>query len=95
MFKILPALYERVADMIIDSIGRSDYLSESLEFEFEDVECRLVFSAIIYRQRLSLPEGECDVIDDVVPVWWEFHTVFEEGERLNDFSFSELRRYFK
>ena len=28
---------------------------------------------------------------DLVPVWWEFHTVGSDGEALNDFSFSEVR----
>ena len=26
-------------------------------------------------------------------VWWEFHTVGDEGECLNDFSFAEMTRY--
>ena len=34
-----------------------------------------------------------DRIDDLVPVWWEFHTSDQAGERPNDFSFSELKEY--
>ncbi|MFR9128907.1 MAG: hypothetical protein ACLVJK_02600 [Alistipes putredinis] len=40
-----------------------------------------------------LPEGDADRIDDLVPVWWEFHTSDQAGERPNDFSFSELKEY--
>ena len=36
-------------------------------------------------------EGDRDVIADLVPVWWEFHTTGDGGEVLNDFSFSDLR----
>lgn len=41
-----------------------------------------------------MPEGESEVLSDMVPVWWEFRTVTEEGEVINDFSFGELRKYF-
>ena len=34
-----------------------------------------------------------DIIDNIVPVWWEFHTVTEEGEVINDFDFAELKEY--
>ncbi len=42
---------------------------------------------------MSLPEGDEERIADLVPVWWEFHTVAPEGEVLNDFSFNVLRDY--
>ena len=45
----------------------------------------------LYRRRERLPEGDRDAIADLVPVWWEFHTVGSDGEALNDFSFSEVR----
>ena len=50
-------------------------------------------SVIVYRRVERLPEGDRDVIADLVPVWWEFHTADDGGEVLNDFSFSELRAY--
>lgn len=45
---------------------------------------------IVYRQRISAPDGQADVISRLVPVWWEFHTAFDGVEHLNDFSFEEL-----
>ena len=41
--------------------------------------------------RLAEAIGDRDAIADLVPVWWEFHTVGSDGEALNDFSFSEVR----
>jgi hypothetical protein len=41
-----------------------------------------------------MPEGRTRPISDLVPVWWEFHTADCDAERLNDFSFSELRARF-
>ena len=94
MFCVTPEIYGRVAEIIADRLGRTDYLSEDFEFEADGVLCRLLFSAVVYRKRLYVPEGEFDVLSDLVPVWWEFHTFDAEGEMLNDFSFNELRQYF-
>ena len=94
MYDVSSVIYGKVAEMIIERVGRSDYLSERLEFEVDGIQCRFLFSAIAYRRRLYLPEGECDWLSDLVPVWWEFHTFDCEGEVLNDFSFNELRQYF-
>lgn len=94
MFCVTPEIYGRVAEIIVDRLGQTDYLSENFEFEADGVLCRLLFSAVVYRKRLYVPEGEFDVLSDLVPVWWEFHTFDAEGEMLNDFSFKELRQYF-
>ncbi len=57
------------------------------------VEWRLVLSAIVYRRTEQLPEGARRPIADVVPVWWEFHTVGADGPVSNNFSFSELKPF--
>ncbi len=94
MYNISSALYNEVAVRLTERIGRNGYFSGSLAFESADVECRLVLSAVVYHDREVMPEGETHTISDLVPVWWEFHTVTEEGEIINDFSFGELRKYF-
>jgi hypothetical protein len=57
------------------------------------VEWRLTLTAIIYRRNETLPEGVRRPVSDVVPVWWEFHTVSEQGDVPNDFSFAEFKPY--
>lgn len=94
VYNISPALYNEVAEHLTECVGRNGYFSGSPEFSSNGVECRLVLSAVVYRRRESMPEGEREVISDMVPVWWEFHTVTDEGEVMNDFSFGELRKYF-
>lgn len=91
MYLITPELYDLATDLLVERIGRSDYFSGTVEFEYGDVECRLTVSLIIYRRIERLPEGDRDCIDDVVPVWWEFHTSTEGSEVPNGFSFSEIR----
>ena len=76
-----------------DAIGDRNYFSGVFGVCFsKGIACRLRTSVIVYRRTELLPEGTFEVIDDLVPVWWEFHTESDEaGEMLNDFSFGELR----
>ncbi|MBP3482969.1 MAG: hypothetical protein J6K28_06230 [Alistipes sp.] len=94
MYSISSQLYEETARRLRDAIGGRSYFSGSLDFVFEDTECRLTLSAVIYTSRREMPEGAITVIDDIVPVWWEFRTSDENGEMLNDFSFSALKELF-
>ena len=91
MYSVSSELYLEVAARLAEAIGGGSYFSGSLTFPFGDMECRLTASVIVYRQRISAPDGQADVISRLVPVWWEFHTVRSDGEALNDFSFSEVR----
>ena len=85
MYSVSPELYHEAAARLSDAIDGGNYFSGSLAF-------RLTASVIVYRGRLSLPEGGQHPVTDLVPVWWEFHTTQAGGEVLNDFDFSELKR---
>lgn len=93
-YSVSSALYRETAARLADAIDGGSYFSGSVRFDFDGMSCCLRASVIVYRRRESLPEGEFRPIVDLVPVWWEFHTVGEAGEVLNDFSFSELKAYF-
>ena len=93
IYSVSTELYLEVAARLAEAIGGGSYFSGSLSFAFGDTECRLTASVIVYRRGERRPEGDGDVIADLVPVWWEFHTAGDGGEVLNDFSFSELRAY--
>lgn len=95
MYDIPNQLYLEVADRLIARFGTSDYFSGTLSLDYDGVMCSLLLSAIIYRRRERCDEGERLLIADVVPVWWEFYTVGEQGEILNDFSFNVLRQYLR
>ena len=53
----------------------------------------MVASLIIYRKRVEMPEGVIEIIEDIVPVWWEFHTTIDGVELINDFDFSALKEF--
>ncbi len=93
MYCVSSELYDEVAARLCDAIGSGAYFSGTIEFPHADVACRLTASLLFYRRCEIWPEGERSCITDVIPVWWEFHTVMPEGEVLNDFSFSELKRW--
>lgn len=89
-YSVPSELYREVALRLSEAIGSGGYFSGTLAFVWGEAECRLTASVIVYRQRISAPDGQADVISRLVPVWWEFHTAFDGVEQLNDFSFEEL-----
>lgn len=95
MYDISDQLYIEVAEQLLSRLGQQDYFSGVLEFEHANVLCRMVVSVVIYRRCERREEGDVRLISDMVPVWWEFHTMLDSGEVLNDFSFNTLRKYLK
>lgn len=93
MYTVLSKVYLEAAECFIELSSHSEYYSGSFEFESDGVLCRMVLSAVIYRHTVKFPEGRLySLIDNIVPIWWEFHTTDEAGEQLNDFDFDEFRR---
>lgn len=93
MLEINGLIYEGVASALAEAIEGREYFNGSVEFDTEEVGTTLVATLIIYRRDERYPEGSCREAVDIVPVWWEFRTVQECGEVLNDFSFGELKKY--
>lgn len=93
-FEVPLELYDEIRTRLTEAVGDENYFSGTLAFPFGGIFCRLRTSVIVYRRTERLPEGTFSVIDDLVPVWWEFHIESDEaGEVLNDFSFDEVRRF--
>ena len=57
MYEITSRLYEETAERLCDAIGSGNYFTGSIEFNFEDTECRLTATVIVYRRHVELPEG--------------------------------------
>ncbi len=93
MIEITSEIYRAIAGRLKEEVGHADYFNGTVEFETEEFYSALTLTAIVYRRTETIPEGARRPVADIVPVWWEFSTVQECGEVLNDFSFSELKQY--
>lgn len=93
IYPVTHDLYRETARRLCDAIGASNYFSGSLLFTEGDMDCRLTTSVIVYRRTVLAPDGVSCPIDDLIPVWWEFHTCDASGEISNDFSFNEMKTY--
>ncbi len=93
MIDITIDLYHTIAARLREEIATSEWFNGSIAITIGDLDCRLVLTAIVYRRDELLPEGPRRPVDDVVPVWWEFHTTDASGPVPNNFSFSELKPF--
>ncbi len=96
MFLVSSAIYEDVAKLLLEEVGDTSYFSGYVESAFiddrgRDVEYRLVTSLIFCRSDYSAPDGDAQIISNIVPVWVEFHTFVEMEEKINDFDIEELK----
>ena len=95
MYTISSKLYHHLASHLVELVGQRGYYSGSFEFEFDGVWCEMTLSAVVYHQSEPDEGYNSCAVTDMIPVWWEFHTFNQQGEILNDFSFTELRNYLK
>ena len=90
MYETTPSVYLKIAELLLAKIGTRDFFSGSVTLHDGDVECRLICTLVVSRER-HIPY--CVV--ELLPVWWEFRTSTENGELINDFSFSEMISYIE
>lgn len=90
MYETTPSVYLKIAELLLAKIGTRDFFSGSVTLHDGDVECRLICTLVVSRER-HIPY--CVV--ELLPVWWEFRTSTENGELSNDFSFSEMMNYIE
>lgn len=95
MYNVSFQLYHKLAELLLEEVSECGYYNDSIEFCHEGIDCQLLLSAVIYHRIVEAPDYRTEIISDIVPVWWEFHTYTEDGEILNTFSFNELRTFIK
>ncbi len=91
MLNISSEIYRLVADRLRDAVGEAEFFSGTIAVATQ-IDYTLRATLLIYRREVSDESGSWRVINDVVPVWWEFHSVTSDGEQLNDFDFDQLLR---
>lgn len=94
MIEIESGDYCNIARKAAAAIGSRQFFSGTVECAHDRFFSSLTATLLIYRRGDGLPEGPAETVCDVVPVWWEFSAVGENGSELpNDFSFSEFREH--
>ena len=88
MYETTPTIYFKLATLLVERIGLRDFFSGSVTLYDGDVECRLICTVIVYRDR-----HDPALIEGISPVWWEMRTTCGAEEFDNDFSFSEMLQY--
>lgn len=86
MFNITNDIYDDVSQRLIEKIEDKYYFSGTIAFSTGEISYRLTIAVIIYRDAN-------DTITDMVSVWDEFHTYDSSGETVNNYLFSELKKY--
>ena len=90
MYTISTKLYLEIADKLMSSIGSKEFFSGSVRLTDGNTECTLICTLLVEHDNKP-SEGYCfNAISALIPVWWEFHTIVDGEEQLNDFSFKEF-----
>lgn len=91
MLNVTSDIYRLLADRLRDAVGTAEFFSGRITVA-ADLDYELITTLLFYRTTESDESGSRDIITDIVPVWWEFHSYTIDGEILNDFDFAEFRR---
>lgn len=85
IYETTPTIYFSIAELLFEKIGLGDFFSGSVTLNDGDVECRLITTLVVVRDKYN-PNR----IVALRPVWWEFKTNNGVEELMNDFSFDEM-----
>ncbi|MFR9533890.1 MAG: hypothetical protein SNG49_03545 [Rikenellaceae bacterium] len=91
MLNIYPEIYEKLAILLEEKIEGKSFFSDRITFEDSATDYLFTATLMIYYTECRYPEGYENIIVDIVPVWWEFHSTEQDGEKLNDFDFELLK----
>ncbi len=91
MFQITSQIYNRIADELQNFVSPSTIFSNTIQFEHNEIEIYFTATIIPYYRLEHFPEGVTELLFDIVPVWWELHTITIDGEIINDFDFETLK----
>ncbi|MFI3290035.1 MAG: hypothetical protein SNH55_00265 [Rikenellaceae bacterium] len=91
MFQITSQIYNFIAVELQNIISPTTIFSNTIKFEYDEIEIYFIATIIPYYRLEHFPEGITEVLYDIVPVWCELHTSTIDGEVPNDFDFDTLK----
>ena len=90
MYDVSHQLYLEISDRLVGASSGREFFSGSVECCMGDVDCKLQCTLMVSYDEHDYPDIRSRKISNIVPVWWEFHTVVGSEELINDFSFREM-----
>lgn len=91
MLQINQLLYEQLAELLVDAIDGKEFFSDEIYIAQPQADHSFSATLMIYYKEHIYPEGARMQINNIVPIWWEFHSDTAQGEVLNDFDFNILK----
>ncbi len=91
MFQITFDIYYRLAEALKERFSTPYLYSGVIELVDSDMEIRFVSTLIPYFSIEKTDREKIYELQNIVPVWWEIHTLSPDGEVLNDFDFEKLK----
>lgn len=85
MYETTPTIYLKIAELLFEQIGMRDFFTGSVSLNDGDVECRLICTLVVERDRRNPSR-----VVALLPVWWDFKTTIGSEELNNDFSWCEM-----
>ncbi len=90
MYNVSTEIYEETASRLGRAARGEEFFSGSIVARDGEYDLRLTATVIVVYGKQADPKGP-RIVEDMLPVWWEFHTYLGGEEVLNDFSFGDLR----
>lgn len=92
MYEITPSVYLELAHLLSQQVADKEFFSGVVSCDDGDVQCRLVCTIVIARERWPQDGRAWRAIERILPVWWELQTIAGGELIANDFSFKTLCR---
>lgn len=90
MYEFTTECYLRVAERLVDAIGRQPYYNGAIVLYDGEVRLQLSCSLLVSYAPRAEPEYTFPHITRIKPVWWEMESTIGQDSIENDFSFGQL-----
>ncbi len=94
IYKVEIEIYEKFVNRVLDEINDKSFFSDVITINSDSIDFSLIASIIIYRKKEGVKGDVNSQIIKLTPVWWEFKSITDDGEILNDFDFNIFNNLF-
>ncbi len=94
MIIISTETYAAIAHRLLEMLGDgASFFNGRVVCDTPQGYAALIATLIVYRQSETERGDRSGMIENIVPVWWEFRLSVDGTDAANDFSWSELKTF--